>query len=73
MCTVFFQVRLTGIMEDNSVNKMTSAVLHAWEVEIHMRLAVLIRRERKECSERMLDFGTPQKLLEGFGLPWIMV
>lgn len=45
MCTIFFQVSITRIMEDNSVNKVTSAVLDAGNVEMYMRLAIHIRRE----------------------------
>ena len=35
MCTAFFQVRVTGIVEDNSVNKIISTVLDAWDVEMY--------------------------------------
>ena len=45
MCPVSFQVRITRITKDNSVNKVTSVVLDAGETDVYMRMAILIRKE----------------------------
>lgn len=46
MYTMYFQARITRIMKDNSVGKVTSAVLDAGDVDMYMmRLGILIRWE----------------------------
>lgn len=41
MCSVYFQVRIMRIMKDNSVNKVTSAVLDAGDIDVYMRLTIV--------------------------------
>lgn len=45
MCTMSFQVRITRITKDNSVNKVTSVVLDAGEIDMYMRMAILTGKE----------------------------
>lgn len=45
MCAIPFQVRITRITKGSSVNKVTSAMLDAGEIDISMRMAILIGKE----------------------------